>query len=68
MLVTLLLLVGDAPSGLPLSPLCPGKADRQGDNVLLGVVRASVGHYVVPDSDGLLDHDRDSTITRPRAT
>ncbi len=46
----------DDPPGLSLPPLCAGQAARQGDHVLLGVVRAEVGHHLLFDSDRHTDH------------
>ena len=56
MLELLLCSLAHDPPGLPLPPLRAGEAARQGDNLLLGLVRAPVGHHGLPDADRRPDH------------
>ena len=44
------------PAGLPLPPLCPGQAVRQGDHVLFSLVRVAMGHHRLRDAHGVPDH------------
>ena len=46
----------DDPSRLSLSPVSAGKADRQRDHSVLGVVRAAMGDRQLPHADRGLDH------------
>ena len=51
------LLDADRPAGLPLPPLCPGQAARQGDQPLYGVVRTALGHRQLPRAHHFADHN-----------
>ena len=63
---THVLLAADDPSRLSLPPLWAGKAVRQGNHALLGVVRAAVGNHDLRDPHRVSDHWSSSTTIRPR--
>src|SRR5437016_5470422 len=50
------LLTADHLSRLPVSPVWPGKAVRQGNNPFLRLVRAEVGYHGLSDSHRELDY------------
>ena len=56
MLELMLCSIADAASGFSVPPLRAGQAPRQGNHVILGLVRASLGHHALPDTHSATDH------------